>query len=388
MDELLAMQQKGYTMRIWRYLTFIFAITTRYTRPIFLTLFLLFGLPGSVYADLLTSLDEVLEKAQRGDAKAQDELGYLYDKTFYEILEKAQRGDAKAQENLGYLYAIGRGVPKNYAEAVKWYRLAAEQGYAKGQLRLGVMYDNGGGVPEDDTEAVKWYRLAAEQGYARAQFNLGNMYAKGEGVPEDDTEAVKWYRLATEQGYASAQFRLGNMYDVGEGVPENDIKAYAWYSLAKAQGDEDAEKKIEKLKKILTREQIAQAQALADELYTDRSEFDLRSAIARKNIPYLSIAISQIGAALLAYVLFFLIARQKNPFKKPVEPGKRPKWLLGFGAGLCLLTVIWMPVTGVLGEDIAGRIVLKTVMFCFYMLFVFSFYFIYKIKIKRKLDKN
>ena len=65
MDELLAMQQKGYTMRIWRYLTFIFAITTRYTRPIFLTLFLLFGLPGSVYADLLTSLDEVLDAFYR-----------------------------------------------------------------------------------------------------------------------------------------------------------------------------------------------------------------------------------------------------------------------------------------------------------------------------------
>ena len=46
------------------------------------------------------------------------------------------------------------------------------------------MYANGEGVPEDDAEAVRWYRLAAEQGYAMAQSFLGAMYANGEGVPE------------------------------------------------------------------------------------------------------------------------------------------------------------------------------------------------------------
>jgi TPR repeat protein len=38
------------------------------------------------------------------------------------------------------------------------------------------------GVKQDAAEAVKWYRKAAEQGYARAQFNLGLMYAEGKGV--------------------------------------------------------------------------------------------------------------------------------------------------------------------------------------------------------------
>ena len=62
------------------------------------------------------------------------------------------------------------------------------------------MYDNGEGVPQDDAEAVRWFRLAAEQGEARAQFNLGIRYANGEGVPQDDAEAIRWYRLAAEQG--------------------------------------------------------------------------------------------------------------------------------------------------------------------------------------------
>lgn len=34
------------------------------------------------------------------------------------------------------------------------------------------MYDDGLGVPQDFPEAAKWYRLAGEQGEAEAQFNL------------------------------------------------------------------------------------------------------------------------------------------------------------------------------------------------------------------------
>jgi TPR repeat protein len=40
---------------------------------------------------------------------------------------------------------------------------------------LAQMYLNGMGVLQDYAEAVKWYRLAAEQGNPNAQFNLGRM---------------------------------------------------------------------------------------------------------------------------------------------------------------------------------------------------------------------
>jgi len=41
----------------------------------------------------------------------------------------AKRGNADAQDKLGAIYANGQGVPKNYAEAVKWFRKAVEQGH-------------------------------------------------------------------------------------------------------------------------------------------------------------------------------------------------------------------------------------------------------------------
>ena len=66
------------------------------------------------------------------------------------------------------------------------------------------MYGNGNGVPQDDAEAVKWYRLAAEQGDARAQNNLGVSYEFGEGVPQDDVTAHMWWNLAAANGNPAA----------------------------------------------------------------------------------------------------------------------------------------------------------------------------------------
>ena len=66
------------------------------------------------------------------------------------------------------------------------------------------MYANGEGVPKDAAEAVRWYRLAAEQGNAIAQSNLGFRYANGEGVPEDDVTAYAWLNIAAAQGQSRA----------------------------------------------------------------------------------------------------------------------------------------------------------------------------------------
>ena len=59
--------------------------------------------------------------------------------------------------------------------------------------------------PEDDAEAVRWYRLAAEQGDDVGQLNLGFMYGNGDGVPEDDVFAYMWFNLSAAQGNVSAQ---------------------------------------------------------------------------------------------------------------------------------------------------------------------------------------
>jgi TPR repeat protein len=70
------------------------------------------------------------------------------------------------------MYANGRGVEQDHAEAVKWYRKAAEQGHADAQNNLGFCYEKGWGVEQDYAEAVKWYRKAADHGNTRALAGL------------------------------------------------------------------------------------------------------------------------------------------------------------------------------------------------------------------------
>ena len=45
----------------------------------------------------------------------------------------------RAQLNLGLMYAQGQGVPQDYQEAVRLYRLAAEQGNADAQMVLDAL---------------------------------------------------------------------------------------------------------------------------------------------------------------------------------------------------------------------------------------------------------
>ena len=81
---------------------------------------------------------------------------------------------------------------------------SAEQGDAKAQFNLGVMYDSGEGVPQDDHKALKWYRMAADQGDVNAQLHLALRYDRGIGVPTDHKEAAKWVRKAADLGHVDA----------------------------------------------------------------------------------------------------------------------------------------------------------------------------------------
>jgi TPR repeat protein len=94
----------------------------------------------------------------------------------------SKEGDASAQVNLGAMYAFGKGVPLDYKEAVKWYRLAAEQGDAIAQCYLGSHYASGQGVPQDDQKAAKGYLMSAKLGVDKGQLNLGIIYDEGRGV--------------------------------------------------------------------------------------------------------------------------------------------------------------------------------------------------------------
>lgn len=85
-------------------------------------------------------------------------------------------------------------------------------------MNLGLMYADGrGGLPRDPAQAVAWYRKAAEQNLPLAQLMLALSYASGRGVPRDDLQALRWFEQAADNGLALAQYGLGMLHGAGRG---------------------------------------------------------------------------------------------------------------------------------------------------------------------------
>jgi TPR repeat protein len=87
----------------------------------------------------------------------------------------------------------GKGVPKDYVEAVRWYRKSAEQGDAKAQYSLCDMYHEGQGLPQDDLEAARWVpkscRAGQRYGAGRARISA---ITRGAICPQDLGEGEAW----------------------------------------------------------------------------------------------------------------------------------------------------------------------------------------------------
>lgn len=90
-----------------------------------------------------------------------------YARAARELTPAALRGNARAQAQLGFMYENGFGVPQNYAAAANLYQNAAAQGDAFAQSRLGLSYDKGHGVPQDVILSYKWLDLAAARAKKR-----------------------------------------------------------------------------------------------------------------------------------------------------------------------------------------------------------------------------
>ena len=80
------------------------------------------------------------------------------------LRKDAGKGDARAQNNLGYLYEHGLGVVESYSDAFNWYKRAAEAGLPEAQYNLGTLYHHGRGIARNHDLAYKWFSLAAAAG--------------------------------------------------------------------------------------------------------------------------------------------------------------------------------------------------------------------------------
>lgn len=115
--------------------------------------------------------------------------------------------EPRSQEELaadyakGVQYERGNGVTLDYAQALTWYRKAAEDGYPQAENAIGQMTAVGHGVVRDEKAANDWFRRAADHGFAEAQVTLAGNLLTGTGTADgkpDKVEALKWLLLGAE----------------------------------------------------------------------------------------------------------------------------------------------------------------------------------------------
>ena len=101
----------------------------------------------------------------------------------------AEQGDASAALKLGLLLSE-KSVP-NYGAAGEWFIKACNLENLAGCHNAGVAYEYAKhGLPQDYTQAARYYRIAAERGYMQSQYNLGSLYSNSHA--DGDIEGLTW----------------------------------------------------------------------------------------------------------------------------------------------------------------------------------------------------
>lgn len=110
-----------------------------------------------------------------------------------DLRDMANKGDADAQNLLGWEYYKPRyDTTPDIQEAVKWFTLAAGQEKSGALLALGQIYYSGEQVRVNYEKAWTYFNKAARYGEKEAWSNLGLMYANGQYVAADCTKAKEY----------------------------------------------------------------------------------------------------------------------------------------------------------------------------------------------------
>jgi uncharacterized protein len=143
--------------------------------------------------------------AEQGDPKGQFNLGLIYENNEgYRDYAKAALwyGKAAAQDhigalaNLAVLYFNGQGVTQNYALSYELEVKADKLGSPVAARNLGNAFETGRGVARNNAEAMTFYRRAASLGDYRAKMILAFRYRDGEIVERDVVMAHVYASLA------------------------------------------------------------------------------------------------------------------------------------------------------------------------------------------------
>ncbi|WP_300632913.1 tetratricopeptide repeat protein [Pseudomonas sp.] len=199
------------------------------------------------------------------------------------ILIAAREGVVDAQALLGQILLEGRGIARDQALALRWFRIAAQGGHLMARNMIGRCLEHGWGCDVDEVAAAGEYRRGAEAGLDWAQYNYANLLATGRGVAQDQAQALALYRQAAEQGHAKSMNLVGRYLEEGQYCPRDIEAAVDWYQRSAKAGD--------------FRGQFSYAAILADSGQIEAALALLRKALAGGNRRFLQTAHKTLAVA-------------------------------------------------------------------------------------------
>ncbi|HEY1171968.1 MAG TPA: tetratricopeptide repeat protein [Verrucomicrobiae bacterium] len=155
--------------------------------------------------------------------------GFRKKEEFRQKIEKAAlAGDTEAQLQLGYFYLNPPGGDDvNVTSALKMFKQAAELGHMEALTALGNVYmETRGHI--DYAQAMKWHRLAAEKEQPASELAVGWMYFHGYGVERNVILAVEWTERGALRNHPQGWYNLGRFFS-GESLanpPKDFIPDY------------------------------------------------------------------------------------------------------------------------------------------------------------------
>lgn len=181
-----------------------------------------------------------------------------FDEARREADSAAAKGSTLAMTLLGAMSEYGYGAQKNEAQALAWYRKAADLDDERAIKLVSMKAMSGVGMAKDSPEAKAlaaemqsrlWKKQGAvpsaapdaltaqaDKGDPQAQFNLAVQFERQKNYPE----ALRWYTRAAQQGYGVSQMSLAQMYEKGMGVRQDYSEAKKWYRKAMESGAGEA----------------------------------------------------------------------------------------------------------------------------------------------------
>ena len=119
------------------------------------------------------------------------------------LLQRPGCAEAAASKSIRPAVALQNGYQQmkagNETVAVCWFLVSAIQGGPQGSAALASSFFEGKGVSRNYPEALKWFQQSAYQGFYFSQKNLAQMYSFGIGTEKDPVLAKQWKDKAEDQ---------------------------------------------------------------------------------------------------------------------------------------------------------------------------------------------